>query len=295
MKVTAIDVSYCQTKVDYNKVKNSGIDAVIIRAGFGKETYQKDSEFETHYRNAKKAGLAVGVYWYSYAYSVAEAKQEAKVCLACIKGKTLELPVYYDLEESGQTRLGMSALTNIAIAFCDAIKASGYRAGVYSNLNWLNNYLDYEKLRNKYSIWLAQWSSSPSKACDIWQNADNGRINGINGNVDTDVIINKNIIKKSKSEVKEEMIKKGLTNNAILAYKKQLLNLYNAGIIKTKVDSSAGFGDGTEKAVREVQTLAKIKVNGEVEVDTINATAKLMNNYVSKLKTKISNAKKALS
>ncbi len=294
MKVTAIDVSYCQTGVDYNKVKNSGIDAVIIRAGFGKETYQKDSEFETHYRNAKKAGLAVGVYWYSYAYSVAEAKQEAKVCLACIKGKTLELPVYYDLEESGQTRLGMSALTNIAIAFCDAIKLGGYRAGVYSNLNWLNNYLDYEKLRNKYSIWLAQWSSFPSKSCDIWQNADNGRISGISGNVDTDVIINKNII-TSKSEVKEEMIKKGLTNNAILAYKKQLLNLYNAGIIKTKVDSSAGFGDGTEKAVKEVQKLAKITVNGEVGVNTINATAKLMNNYVSKLKTKISNAKKALS
>lgn len=293
MKVTAIDVSYCQTGVDYNKVKNSGIDAVIIRAGFGKETYQKDSEFETHYRNAKKAGLAVGVYWYSYAYSVAEAKQEAKVCLACIKGKTLELPVYYDLEESGQTRLGMSALTNIAIAFCDAVKSGGYRAGVYSNLNWFNNHLDYERLRSKYSIWLAQWSSSPSKTCDIWQNADNGRINGINGNVDTDVIINKNII-KSKSEVKEEMIKKGLTNNAILAYKKQLLSLYNAGIIKTKVDSSAGFGDGTEKAVREVQTLAKIKVDGEVGVDTINATAKLMNNYISKLKTKISNAKKAL-
>lgn len=294
MKVTAIDVSYCQTNVDYNKVKNSGIDAVIIRAGFGKETYQKDSEFETHYRNAKKAGLAVGVYWYSYAYSVAEAKQEAKVCLACIKGKTLELPVYYDLEESGQTRLGMSALTNIAIAFCDAIKSGSYRAGVYSNLNWLNNHLDYERLRSKYSIWLAQWSSSPSKSCDIWQNADNGRITGISGNVDTDIIMNKNII-KSKSEVKEEMIKKGLTNNAILAYKKQLLNLYNAGIIKTKVDSSAGFGDGTEKAVREVQALAKIKVNGEVGVNTINATAKLMNNYVSKLKTKISNAKKALS
>lgn len=294
MKVTAIDVSYCQTGVDYNKVKNSGIDAVIIRAGFGKESYQKDSEFETHYKNAKKAGLAIGVYWYSYAYSVAEAKQEAKVCLACIKGKTLELPVYYDLEESGQTRLGMSALTNIAIAFCDAIKSGGYRAGVYSNLNWLNNHLDYERLRSKYSVWLAQWSSSPSKSCDIWQNADNGRISGISGNVDTDVIINKNII-KSKSEVKEEMIKKGLTNNAILAYKKQLLNLYNAGIIKTKVDSSAGFGDGTEKAVREVQKLAKIEVNGEVGVDTINATAKLMNNYVSKLKTKISNAKKALS
>lgn len=294
MKVTAIDVSYCQTGVDYNKVKNSGIDAVIIRAGFGKETYQKDSEFETHYRNAKKAGLAVGVYWYSYAYSVAEAKQEAKVCLACIKGKTLELPVYYDLEESGQTRLGMSALTNIAIAFCDAIKLGGYRAGVYSNLNWLNNYLDYKKLRNKYSIWLAQWSSSPSKTCDIWQNADNGRINGINGNVDTDVIINNNIIKKSSTGDEEEMIKYGSHNTATLAFKKQLITLYNMKIIKTKVDNSNGFGDGTLKAVKEAQRAGKVTVDGIVGEKTINAIYHLINDGIRAKDNKIANAKKAL-
>lgn len=294
MKVTAIDVSYCQTGVDYNKVKNSGIDAVIIRAGFGKETYQKDSEFETHYRNAKKAGLAVGVYWYSYAYSVAEAKQEAKVCLACIKGKTLELPVYYDLEESGQTRLGMSALTNIAIAFCDAIKSGGYRAGVYSNLNWLNDYLDYEKLRNKYSIWLAQWSSSPSKACDIWQNADNGRINGINGNVDTDVIINNNIIKKSSTGDEEEMIKYGEHNTATLAFKKLLITLYNMGIIKTKVDNSNGFGDGTLKAVKEAQRAGNITVNGVVDEKLINVIYHLINDCNWSKDKKIANAKKAL-
>ena len=294
MKVTAIDVSYCQTGVDYNKVKNSGIDAVIIRAGFGKETYQKDSEFETHYRNAKKAGLAVGVYWYSYAYSVAEAKQEAKVCLACIKGKTLELPVYYDLEESGQTRLGMSALTNIAIAFCDAIKSGGYRAGVYSNLNWLNNHLDYERLRSKYSIWLAQWSSNPSKSCDIWQNADNGRINGIDGNVDTDVIINNNIIKKSSTGDEEEMIKYGSHNTATLAFKKQLITLYNMGIIKTKVDNSNGFGDGTLKAVKEAQRAGKVTVDGIVGEKTINAIYHLINDCNWAKDKKIANAKKAL-
>lgn len=294
MKVTAIDVSYCQTGVDYNKVKNRGIDAVIIRAGFGKETYQKDSEFETHYRNAKKAGLAVGVYWYSYAYSVAEAKQEAKVCLACIKGKTLELPVYYDLEESGQTRLGMSALTNIAIAFCDAIKSGGYRAGVYSNLNWLNNHLDYERLRSKYSIWLAQWSSSPSKSCDIWQNADNGRINGISGNVDTDVIINNNIIKKSSTGDEEEMIKYGAHNTATLAFKKLLITLYNMGIIKTKVDNSNGFGDGTLKAVKEAQRAGNITANGVVNEKTVNVIYHLINDCNWSKDKKIANAKKAL-
>ena len=295
MKVTAIDVSYCQTGVDYNKVKNRGIDAVIIRAGFGKETYQKDSEFETHYKNAKKAGLAIGVYWYSYAYSVAEAKQEAKVCLECIKGKTLELPVYYDLEESGQTRLGMSALTNIAIAFCDAIKSGGYRAGVYSNLNWLNNHLDYERLRSKYSIWLAQWSSNPSKSCDIWQNADNGRINGIDGNVDTDVIINNNIIKKSSTGDEEEMIKYGAHNTAILAFKKLLITLYNMKIIKTKVDNSNGFGDGTLKAVKEAQKAGNITANGVVNEKTVNVIYHLINDCNWSKDKKIANAKKALS
>ena len=292
-RVTAVDVSFCQTNVDYNKVKADGIDTVIIRAGFGRETYQKDAQFEEHYRKAKAAGLKVGVYWYSYAYSVAEAKQEAKVCLACIKGKTLELPVYYDLEESGQTRLGMSALTNIAIAFCDAIKSGGYRAGVYSNLNWLNNHLDYEKLRSKYSIWLAQWSSNPSKSCDIWQNADNGRISGISGNVDTDVIINKNII-KSKSEVKEEMIKYGSHNTATLAFKKQLITLYNMKIIKTKVDNSNGFGDGTLKAVKEAQKAGNITANGVVDEKTVNVIYHLINDCNWAKDKKIANAKKAL-
>ena len=73
-RVTAVDVSFCQTNVDYNKVKADGIDTVIIRAGFGRETYQKDAQFEEHYKRAKAAGLKVGVYWFSYAYSVAEAK-----------------------------------------------------------------------------------------------------------------------------------------------------------------------------------------------------------------------------
>lgn len=91
MGTKAIDVSYCQTNVDYDRVKNSGIDVVIIRAGYGRESYQKDSEFETHYRNAKAAGLKVGAYWYSYADSVSDAVNEANACLACIKGKALTI------------------------------------------------------------------------------------------------------------------------------------------------------------------------------------------------------------
>lgn len=193
-KVTCIDVSYCQAGVDYSKVKAAGITAVIIRAGYGRETSQKDTQFETHYKNAKAVGLKIGAYWYSYADSVEDAKKEAAACLACIKGKTFDMPIYYDLEDSSMVKLGKTTLTEIAKAFCDAIVAAGYKAGVYANLNWFNNYLDYATLKKSYSIWLAQWSSSNSLACDIWQNSSTGKINGISGNVDTDVILNSSIV-----------------------------------------------------------------------------------------------------
>ena len=91
MSVQGIDVSRHNTITDFRKVKASGIDFVIIRAGYGREISQKDPQFETNYKNAKAAGLNVGAYWYSYAQSVEEAKIESKVCLQAIKGKKFEI------------------------------------------------------------------------------------------------------------------------------------------------------------------------------------------------------------
>ena len=93
-----IDVSQYQQNIDFKKVKASGVDFVIIRAGFGKYANQKDPYFESHYKAAKAAGLKVGAYWYSYAATVAEAKAEAQTCINAIKGKTFEYPIYFDLE-----------------------------------------------------------------------------------------------------------------------------------------------------------------------------------------------------
>lgn len=189
MSVKAIDVSYCQPNVDYDKVKSAGIDAVIIRAGFGRETYQKDSEFETHYRNARAAGLKVGAYWYSYAESVTDAITEAEACLACVRGKRFDYPIYYDMEEQSIANLGVTTCTKMVHAFCSKIIDAGYKTGVYANPNWFSNYLDYDDLHSKYSIWLAQWSSNYSYDCDIWQYASDGCVPGIKGNVDMDIII----------------------------------------------------------------------------------------------------------
>lgn len=202
-KVTCIDISEFQQGIDFKKLKNSGITAVIIRAGYGRETSQKDAMFESHYRNAKAVGMKIGVYWYSYADSAEDAKKEARACLACIGGKALDMPVYYDMEDSSQIRLGKSKLTEIAERFCEVIKKNDYRAGVYANLNWFTNYLDYNRLKNKYSIWLAQYNDRAELNCDIWQNSSSGRLDGYNGRLDTNIIYNESFCGHANSEVKK--------------------------------------------------------------------------------------------
>ena len=199
--VSLVDVSEWQQNVDYNKLKRSGINAVIIRAGYGREVSQKDNMFESHFRNAKNANLKIGVYWYSYADSVSDAEKEAKACLECIKNKSIDMPIYYDLEDNSQIGLGKVRLTEIAERFCETVKENGYRAGVYANLNWFNNYLDYKRLKSKYSIWLAQYNDKAELDCDIWQNSSTGRVSGYSGNIDTNVIYNDNIFGKSESKV----------------------------------------------------------------------------------------------
>jgi GH25 family lysozyme M1 (1,4-beta-N-acetylmuramidase) len=192
--INCIDISTWNNNVNYRAVRSDGISAAILRAGFGREVSQIDSQFENHYKGCRDAGLKIGIYWYSYADSVSDAETEARACLAILNGRHIDLPVYFDMEEAWQTSVGMQTLTAMAERFCETIKQGGYKAGVYSNLNWFYNYLDYDRLRSKYSIWLAQWSGSYSLACDIWQNSETGDINGINGNCDTNVILNWDIM-----------------------------------------------------------------------------------------------------
>ncbi|MGN0509628.1 MAG: GH25 family lysozyme, partial [Ruminococcus sp.] len=251
-------VSYCQSGVDYSKVKSSGIGAVLIRAGYGRETYQKDSQFEAHYRNAKANGLPVGAYWYSYANSVEDAKREAKACLACINGKKFDYPIYYDMEESWQAQLGKSLCTAMAKAFCEAIVAAGYKAGGYANLNWFNNYLDYESLKKSHSIWLAQWASSCSKDCDIWQYSDNGKISGISGNVDLDLVIKLTSTSSTTSTTQNR-------NATVKDVQTWLNNTYKSGLVVDGI-----YGANTKAAlVKALQTELNKRYNTGLVVDGI--------------------------
>ena len=96
-KYNGIDVSEHQANIDFQRVKKSGINFVIMRAGIGHG--RKDKYFEENYKKAKAAGLNVGAYWYSKALSVADSTSEAKYVLNALKGKKFEYPIYYDIEE----------------------------------------------------------------------------------------------------------------------------------------------------------------------------------------------------
>lgn len=112
-----IDVSVHNGSIDWQKVKNAGIQFAILRAGYGRELSQKDARFEENYKNAKAAGTLVGAYWYSYAMSEDEARLEANVFLSVIKGKQFEMPVYFDLEEKKQFDLGKEKVSAIMRAW----------------------------------------------------------------------------------------------------------------------------------------------------------------------------------
>ena len=120
-----IDVSKWQGIIDWNKVKNSGIEFAIIRIGFGKYINQKDTCFERNYREARNNCIPIGVYHYSYATSVEEAKEEAKCVVRWLNGRKLDLPVYFDIEDKSQSSLNKNILNSMCEAFCNIIEKSG--------------------------------------------------------------------------------------------------------------------------------------------------------------------------
>ncbi len=182
-----IDVSRWQEVIDWAKVKNNGIDFAIIRASFGSGENQKDAYFEENYRCAKRAGMPLGAYHYSYATSVADALKEAEHFYSVIKGKQFEYPVVYDMEEDKIASLGKKKISEIALAFCEKMESYGYYVMIYANKFWLDNYFT-DEIFDKYDIWLAQWTTRPTfeRVYGIWQKSSKGRVEGISGYVDID-------------------------------------------------------------------------------------------------------------
>lgn len=183
--IKGIDVSHWQGDIDFNKVKASGIDFVIIRAGYG--VGHVDEFFKENYSKAKKAGLDVGSYWYSYASSDSEAVLEAQSCVNILSGKSFEYPIYFDLEEKSQLNRGRAFCDSLITSFCNKLEACGYYAGFYTSLSAANNLVS-SHVRDRYALWIAQWNTH----CDyqgsygLWQYSSSGSVPGVAGRVDMD-------------------------------------------------------------------------------------------------------------
>lgn len=198
-----IDVSKWQGTINWSKVAAAGIDFVFIRCGYTSSssfTLNTDPQFETNIKNAQKYGIQVGVYYFSQAKSTSEAKKEAAYVLKLLKGYDLDLPVAFDAENAGGrfkfSSFTKTQCTNIALAFCAAIKAGGYDACVYNSVSTFSGsgakYNPTTILNKGYKLWVAHYANTASNSTysvsgyTYWQYTSSGKVSGISGSVDRD-------------------------------------------------------------------------------------------------------------
>ncbi|WP_275847038.1 glycoside hydrolase family 25 protein [Caproicibacterium sp. ZCY20-5] len=198
-----IDVSEWQKNIDWEAVKKSGVDFVMLRAGYGSNNL--DAYFERNITECNRLGIPVGVYWFSYATNATEAAEEAQDCLNALQGHTVEYPVCYDLEydtvryaqKAAHVKIDKALATSMAKAFCSTIEENQYYAMNYANSDYIKNYFDMEQL-GTYDLWYAHFCSSVqadgtvsdalnTAYAPMWQYTSSGSVGGISGSVDMDV------------------------------------------------------------------------------------------------------------
>lgn len=191
--VMGIDISKHNGNIDWNAVKNSGVQYVILRCGYrgsASGVLVEDQKFKSNIQGATAAGLKVGIYFFSQAVNEVEAVEEASMTLSLIKNYRITYPVYIDVESANGRADGISkaARTSVINAFCQTIRNSGYTPGLYANKNWLTEKINTGALGG-CRIWLAQYVAAPTYAgrYEMWQYSSRGSIAGIKGNVDLNV------------------------------------------------------------------------------------------------------------
>ncbi len=186
--LNGIDVAKYQLDVDWQTAKASGeVDYAIIQAGFGKFSNQVDPYFHKNMQNAQAAGMDVGIYWFSYAKSVEDAKLEAQACLDVIKGYSFTYPIYYDFEyEWALKTLSVAELSAMVDAFCTIMQENGYYVGVYGSGSYLENSI-YRHVLSKYDVWVAEYGDSVkwyTGEYGMWQYTGSGTAPGVSTAVD---------------------------------------------------------------------------------------------------------------
>ncbi len=195
--IPGVDVSYYQGEIDWEKVKASGIEFAIIRLGYrgyGQEgKLVEDKMAFENLEGALEAGLKVGVYFFSQAITVEEALEEADFVLKRIQDYDITMPVVYDWEyvsaEARTANMDPRTLTDCYLAFCGRIEEAGYTPMAYFN-SYQSRSLMYLTELEQYPFWLALYSDRMTYPyrIEMWQYTDSGRVPGIAGNVDLNLM-----------------------------------------------------------------------------------------------------------
>ena len=193
-----IDVSEYQNPVNWQQVKNAGVEYAMISVGYrgyGEEgRLVEDAMFRSHMEGAVAAGLEVGVYFFSQAINEKETLEEVQFVLDRIKEYPVTYPVVYDTEEikddvARTDNLTEEQFTQNCITFCDAIREAGYDTMIYANMKWMAFTLDMRKL-TEYEKWYADYEPVPQCPYEfsMWQYTETGQLPGIEGNVDLNLL-----------------------------------------------------------------------------------------------------------
>ncbi len=187
-----IDVSKWNGEIDWEKVKDDGVEFVIIRCGYRGYTKGgliEDPLFAQNIKGATAAGLKVGVYFFTQAVNEVEAVEEASMVVSLVRDYDLEYPIFIDTESAGgqgrADELDAETRTKVCDAFCATIQNAGYKSGVYASRNWYNEKLQAQELED-YVVWLAEYRDIPlyQGYYQMWQYTSKGEVDGIEGNVE---------------------------------------------------------------------------------------------------------------
>ncbi len=189
-KRLGIDVSKWQGDIDFEAVKAAGCSFVIMRMGYYYDDHEMDVYYEENMRKAQEAGLDVGVYLYTTANTEEEVRANAQWMLEILDGQELDFPVVFDWESFSnfqQYDMSIHDLNTLFTIFAEELESGGYSAMLYSSKNFLNNFW-YE--HGDFPIWLAHYTDATDYEGEycLWQMSCRGRIPGITGDVDLNVL-----------------------------------------------------------------------------------------------------------
>ena len=260
-----IDVSRYQGSIDWPRAAAAGISFAVVRAGCGSGAAGPDVCFARNCAQAAQAGLALGCYWYSHAANEQQARAEAQACLRIAQDAALPLGIWFDQEyEKEILALNNAQRTAAALAFLRAVGDAGRTAGLYCSADWLKHRLETEQF-STVNLWLAQYAPRLEAPWQprMWQYTGAGRLDGIAGPVDRDVLYSRpqpaarGPAAAAKGGTADGLLRTGSRGSAVRALQAQLAA---AGCAPGPADGI--FGARTCAAVRAFQKRAGLAADG---------------------------------